>query len=1303
MGVSGGKQFRNKEENLRLLKVFAMSLNLRKDDPFKKEKKKKNWELSQSRAAVWTALGIILVLDIFNTISFTSGWILSLVVLDIFIGINLLQERKWARTWMLTRIALGFLVFVGISFVQQDWSRIIIEVGFSGSLILILTGTSKRIRWAGSIVLLFLFSVVGIGWDYTSYLYLNYRGNTLYQQGRYSEAINFLEEELTVAERIFGRDDPDVALSLNNLAVLYDDLGDYAKAEPLYQRSLEIREKALGSDHPGVAESLSNLAALYFTIGDYSKAEPLYQRSLEIREKTLGSDHPDVATSLDNLAVLYDDLGDYAKAEPLYQRALEIREMVLGPDHLGVAASLNYLALLYRNMGDYAKAEPLHQRSLEIREKTLGSDHPGVAISLDNLTGLYFTIGDYAKAEPLYQRSLEIREKALGSDHPDVATSLDNLAVLYFTIGEYTKAEPLYQRSLEIREKALGSDHPDVAISLNNLALLYFTIGDYAKAEPLYQRSLEIFEKTLGSDHPSIAISLNNLARLYFTIGDYAKAEPLYQRSLEIREKALGSDHPDVATSLDNLAALYRKMGDYAKAESLHQRSLEIFEKTLGSDHPSIAISLNNLGVLYRNMGDYAKAEPLYQRSLEIKEKALGSDHPSIAISLNNLGVLYRNMEDYAKAEPLHQRSLEIREKALGSDHPDVAISLNNLALLYFTIGDYAKAEPLYQRSLEIFEKTLGSEHSNVARSLYNLAFLNASRQKYSSALEYFKEGLSIEERQIQNIFIIATEEQKLKFIQSISVSYESCLSLIRQQFIAEQDAVRYGLELVLRRKGIVLDAQSRSRGVLQGRLSESAGKDWNQHSSLRSDLSRLLLNKPEKMGYEDYRETIVSLQRQIEEIEKRLARESTLLAKELEQRKVTVKGVSKALAKNSALVEFVRIRDNDFAGGKWFPSGRYLAFVLSPDGEVELVDLGEARELEDYLVRVLSDIRKSIESPNVKSIRQSYGSLESFYTKVWAPLENSLEGVDKVLVSPDGLLNLVPFAALMDSNSRPLIERYSIAYVTSGRELIGADGELISPESELLLVANPAYDNEVFNSPIQVASTRSREFRGVFNPLPGTALEAKEIPPLVTGGEDRKRVLEGLNATEGAVKAARSPRILHLATHGFFLEDLEIPLDEGRGGPSSTVLYENPLVRSGLAFAGANHASEIAVGDDGILTALEISGMDLYGTDLVVLSACETGVGEVQTGEGVFGLRRAFALSGAKNLLMSLWPVSDKATVKQMVLFYTNLREMPPAEALRHAQLDTIKELEDELGIAPPMLWAPFILQGAQAFGKRE
>jgi CHAT domain-containing protein len=1031
--------------------------------------------------------------------------------------------------------------------------------------------------------------------------------------------------------------------------------------------------------------------------------------------------------------------GRYAEAIPLAQRVLELREKALGPAHPDVALSLNNLAVLYDSTAQPVKAEPLYQRSLAIREKALGPAHPDVALSLNNLAVLYEATGQYAKAKPLMQRSLAIREKALGPEHPDVALSLNSLAVLYEATGQYAKAEPLMQRSLAIREKALGPEHPDVATSLNSLAGLYKTTGQYAKAEPLYQRSLAIRKKALGPVHPDVASSLNNLATLYNSIGQYAKAELLMRSVLAIDEKSLGHTHPDVATSLDNLALLYKSAGQYAKAEPLMQRSLAIREKALGPEHPDVATSLNSLAGLYQATGQYAKAEPLYQRSLAIYKKALGQEHRDVALTLNNLAALYDATGQHVKAEPLYQRSLAIYKKALGQEHRDVALTLNNLAALYDATGQHVKAEPLYQRSLAIYEKVLGLAHPGVAAILGNLADLYAAQRNYGTANRLFTRSLNIQDRQIREVFAFTTEDQKLQFLEDVQWSYWGYLSMIHQHLKNDPQAVHDGFETVLRRKGVVFDAEARTREALRGRLSKAAHQEWGRLSELRSELAQMFLNKPQSLSTDQYQNKLATLQQQIEQSEQRLATESTLVNKELQQRSVTIDAVAKHLPTNAALVEFVKIRDRDFANGQWESSWRYLAFVLTANGNVALVDLGDASTLEGQIQGALHDIKVSIEARGLQLLKKpdsanpsqpNLQSLKTLYSQVWTPLEKALGTAEKVTISPDGLLNLVPFAALIDREEHAVVERYRLTYVSSGRELVASEGAVAKPESNLLLVANPAFDGTAQGVSRTEASLRSRDFRGVFSQLPGTEREAKEIPPLVTDRGGKRSVLVESKAIEGSVKSARSPRILHLATHGFFLQDEEIDLcaetrgvtvmktatlaekvlcEKARGvivvknaKPVPPKRYENPLIRSGLAFAGANKASEVTEGDDGILTALEITGMDLYGTELVVLSACDTGVGEVKTGEGVFGLRRAFALAGAKNLMMSLWPVSDEITANQMKAFYRNLQKLPPAEALRQAQLETIKELKAQYdGMAPPGLWAPFILQGAQALGQ--
>ena len=861
---------------------------------------------------------------------------------------------------------------------------------------------------------------------------------------------------------------------------------------------------------------------------------------------------------------------------------------------------------------------------------------------------------------------------------------------------------------------ALGQQGLKEVNELNQRAINLYQAGNYAEAISLARRALELQEQALGPTHPRVAYSLNGLGGWMYAAGDSVGARLLYERSLKILEQALGPTHPTVAGFLAPLAMLLMDMGDYAGARSLFERALKIQEQTSGPTHPTVGYSLNALAGLLQATGDYAGARLLYERALKIQEQTSGPTHLAEWTTLNALAGLLQKMGDYAGARPLYERALKIVEQASVPTGIMVALSLNNLAGLLTDMGDYAGARPLCERALKIEEQALVPvDPSIVAKSLNNLAVLEVVEGRFGFAAGLYKRGSLFQDRFIQNVFKTLTEAKKLTFIEFLSDDYSAYLSLLHQHLNADTDALRDGLELVLRRKGVVFDVQSRVREALKGRLSETARKDFDQLSALRSELAHFSRKTPDTMGADLYNDKMNALQQEIEATERRLANESALVEKELQQRTITIEQVAKQLPKHGALAEFVKIRDRDFAKMEWKSSWRYLAFILTAAGNVTLVDLGEADALERQADRTLEDIKVALTTRRKDHLLKSQESLAQLSALVWTPLVSALGQADTLIVSPDSQLNLVPFAALVERTGQPLVERYHLTYVGSGRELL-TTGAAFTPETELLLVANPAYDQTAPEASGPGTTLRSRDFRGHFDPLPGTEREAHEIPPLVSGPPAQKRVVVGPSATERVVTAAHSPRILHLATHGFFLQDKLVSRETSLRGVKIEMgsplaarprdqlrpqRYENPLLQSGLAFAGANHAGESTGGEDGILTALEITGTDLNGTELVVLSACETALGTIRTGEGVFGLRRAFALAGAKNLLMSLWSVDDEVTADQMKAFYQNLQTLSPADALRQAQRETIRRLKERDGIANPGLWAPFILQGATAF----
>jgi tetratricopeptide (TPR) repeat protein len=1159
--------------------------------------------------------------------------------------------------------------------------------------------------------------------------------NRLRDEGKLGDAIPAARQALAIERRLFGSANADVAQSLEWLAQSHLQRDEFDAARTALQESSAIRTKLYGEKDWRAVDARQAL------------------RDVEIRSRLTVEERRELITAEQansQVFALYRK-GEFRQAIGLAKQALSIRRRLLGDQHADTALSLNNLAELCRSLGDYAKAEPLNRQALEIYKKVLGENHPSTALSLNNLGCLYELLGDYAKAEPLFRQALEIRSKVLGHQHPDTALSLNSLAELYRSLGDYAKAEPLFRQALEIRSKVLGHQHPDTALSLNSLAELYRSLADYKKAEPLYRQALEIYKKVLGENHPSTAMSLDNLAALYRSLGDYTKSEPLCRQALEIRKKVLGENHPDTATSLNNLALLYKSLGDYAKAEPLYRQALEIRKKVLGENHPSTAMSLDNLAELYRSMGDYAKAEPLYRQALEINKKVLGENHQGYSSSLNNLATFYRSQGDYTKAEPLCRQALEIRKKVLGENHPDTATSLSSLAALYYSMGDYAKAEPLFQQALEIYKKVLGENHPDTTKSLVNLAALYYSMGDYVKAEPLYRQALEISLGGLSHNFGILSERQQLA-LESDSQWYLDCyLSLASSARIGDGTVYAY----VLESKGAVTARQSLVR--LERRRPDLKHL-FDELQTVGTRLANLSLASADPTHPEVRLQKIEALTEQKEMLEGKLAaqyrefaqtRDAARLGREEQLRKLQA-----AIPPQTALVDVLEYWHSPPPAAKKGPfefERRLVSFVVRHDAEVRRVDLGPVTPV----AKAINDWRQTYGRPGASNP----GS--DLRARVWKPLEPALAGAETILFSPDGPLCQFPLAALPGSKPHSyLIEERNIVVIPVPRlvpQLLASAGiqSADGPASAPLLIGDVDFGSEpgivsLAQSDAGLAVDHSRSaVRGdpnfIFSPLPGTAQEIEEIRTLYrqqfAGHEPQ--LVSGSKATEEILRTEASRhRWIHVATHGFFApESVPSALDRETGDkqPSGARLSEKannvrgnqPGLLSGIALAGANrragsHTSP-ALGanqepDDGILTALEVEGLDLANVDLVVLSACETGLGKSAGGEGVLGLQRAFQLAGAKTCVTSLWKVDDTATQVLMQEFYGNLWGIDPAtnkprkklgklEALKQAQLTMLRgydpaqkklrgldipaETANVHERGSPFYWAAFVLSG--------
>ncbi len=1173
------------------------------------------------------------------------------------------------------------------------------------------------------------------------------------RQGLYSQAEPLYKRALQGRERVLGKDHPDTLTSVNNLAFLYERQGLYGQAEPLYKRALQGNERVLGKDHPDTLASVNNLAGLYSRQGLYGQAEPLYKRALQGNEQVLGKDHPDTLTSVNNLAFLYESQGLYGQAEPLYKRALQGRERVLGKDHPDTLTSVNNLAGLYESQGLYGQAEPLYKRALQGRERVLGKDHPDTLTSVNNLAGLYESQGLYSQAEPLYKRALQGRERVLGKDHPDTLTSVNNLAGLYSRQGLYGQAEPLYKRALQGNEQVLGKDHPDTLTSVNNLAGLYSRQGLYGQAEPLYKRALQGNERVLGKDHPDTLTSVNNLAFLYESQGLYGQAEPLFKRALQGRERVLGKDHPETLRSVNNLASLYSRQGLYGQAEPLFKRALQGRERVLGKDHPDTLTSVNNLAGLYESQGLYGQAEPLYKRALQGRERVLGKDHPETLLSVNNLAFLYSRQGLYGQAEPLYKRALEGSKRVLGNDHPETLLSVNNLAFLYLRQGLYGQAEPLFKRALEGRERVLGNDHPDTLLSVNNLAGLYENQGLYGQAEPLYKRALEGSERVLgashphtlsiqlsycvllvnleknTNAFEILKQLEPRLFTYAAIQLQTTARQRVRRQFLLTQstfqDVVftlaaqhpstafsRYAAGVLLRWKRLQGDEDAYLARLVRTSDSPSIQALGQGVIELRSELSRLL-NSPTPDA-----DSIHLTLETLEARELELSEHSRRYKQHLTSRGVRADDVRSHLPARSALIEFKFYNPLNFQTRQWGQA--HVAALVLPrepvdrDG-LQLVDLGPASDIAKLWV----DLRHGFEQKqhyqpfwhvNLGPTSDSFSLLASyhrkwerdtpqqFYQQLFGKLAPHLKPFDTLYIAPDGFLHLVALSRLVLPDDRYWFEHQEIRQIHTGRDLIPSPS-FTRPEG-LVAFGGMDYDRHGTQKSASVRQpetivTAAADTRAMgrylakhitFGPLDHSGPEASEIAASFWDyAGSQPAVFRGPEATEAQLKSLQTPpRVLHLATHGFYL-------------PREGVASERPMALSGLALAGANQGMQGELsprGEDGILYALEAQNLNLEGTELIVLSACDTAKGTIDYADGVYGLTRAFRIAGARNVLMTLWPVGDASARAFMQTFY---REWF-GQGMEDAALALTKTREAflkhrNMAWRDSQVWAPFVL----------
>jgi CHAT domain-containing protein/tetratricopeptide (TPR) repeat protein len=881
------------------------------------------------------------------------------------------------------------------------------------------------------------------------------------------------------------------------------------------------------------------------------------------------------------------------------------------------------------------------------------------------------------------EKILLMCEKEFGKTDPNYGTMMVMLAGMQEEMGLLQQANINYQNAFQIMENAPAEFFSVKGAILSGLGSVNTKLSDFAKAEKYFQQAEAFVLKNNGDNDQLYSKILNDIGQFHMTTGNFPKAETYFTKGLEINKRVFGEKHYACGHSMNNLGMLYSEMGNYEKAITYLEKAIEIWKATLGENHPRVGDALSQVALLFVINNGYDIAENIYLKVLSIYKAAYGTKDGRCATIINNLAMVYTKKNELTKAEEYGQLALEMKKEYYGTKSAFYAGSLSYLGTIKLRQLKFAESEKLVNESLAIFKTLYGPKH-DYSSMTKNLAISYTLQKNPAKASPLFNQQLNENLNKIDFLFPSLSEQERLLYCQTMMDDFDyfyffGSLFYKQQQSILE-DIFNYNINT----KGIVLNSFNRVRSRILKSGNANLIAQMEQWKGKRDQLSKvwqMSVEEKAKSGIDE-----LQLETEVNDLERKLSLSSEEFAKQSDKKRYTWKDIQRKLKPNEAGIQIIRYHSyRDFQSD----SVKYFALIIKSTSKIpEMVILPDGTRLEQRSAKFYINA--------VKTQQDDMLSYDAF----WKPFETSLKGMGKVYVCPDGVFNQINFNTLKNpATTKYLIDEYEIQQVTNLKDLLVVKTN--KPLKTAKIVGFPDYKylaNSEGGSQNSVSTSEelTRDFSGMQIPeLPGTEEEVSSISDLLTGRGIISEVLTGKEATEAALKQTVSPSILHIATHGFFLKDVDLSgsVTAEYIGVKTEKLKENPLLRSGILLAGAQRT--VSSGsrqseNDGILTAYEMMNLNLDNTQLIVLSACETGLGEVQAGEGVYGFQRALIIAGAGAVMMSLWKVDDKVTRELMVAFYQlRMEGNSVRDAFRKAQQKIRKSNPD------PHFWGAFVLIG--------
>ncbi len=962
----------------------------------------------------------------------------------------------------------------------------------------------------------------------------------------------------------------------------------------------------------------------------------------------------------------------------------------------------------YQQKKQFDKAVFYAEQTLRIVEAEEGNNTELYADKVLMLAYMHSLNSNADSAVYYLEKELEIRQRFKADNPVKYEQCLNNLGSMYEEIKDYEKALKCYTESANLFKDLHGEEDSDYLFRLNKIALLAQTMNQYLTASSVFEQCLELVEKYYGNDHIFFGVVSNNLARLYYNMGIYNKALPMFQNALANFGKNDGPDSYNYGVTLDYLGNLYQTLGQYEKALEYYLMAHENFAVSVGKEHFSYGINLSNIGLLYKGLEQYSNALPYFEEAITVATKTMGKNHWQYGTFLNNLAGIYQDLGRFSEALPLYRESVEHAERILGKNHSYYGLRLNNLANLLQVMGRLNEALPLLEEVKQNMMQSVGPDHLYYSVALMNLARLHCQMKNPDVAVPVYREAYRNNYDNIRRNFAFLSENEKEDFAKSISGNFNTYRSFFSDYSVQMPELAADVYNIELSTKGMILQSGIQMRRSILQSGDERIVKKYDEWQAIRESIAKQYA-QPVGSRIADLKNS----EQQAEVLEAELNSLSAAFQQSSLLGNVQWGDVQKKLKQGEVAVEFASFNYliDEVETGKTL----YVALVLRP-GDVypQLVRLFEQQQLDSLLLsssdmKLVNNLYRGITIFYQGGPEIDYG--KRLYELVWKPIEHLVADGSTVYYSPSGTLHQIAFAAIVDSDKKLLSDRYQLVQLSTTAMLAQASRFTAEKPSLIALFGGIAYEvdnNELLATADKIAKDKDFISRSIsvelerggteWNYLPGTLTEINEIAALVKKKKIKVQTFSGKEAVEESFKSLggnNSPRIIHIATHGFFFPDVLKSEGKSEMNLSGEEIYrssENPLNRAGLLFAGANMAwSGYAIQgiDDGILTAYEVSNVTLGSTQLVVLSACETGLGEIKGSEGVFGLQRAFKAAGAEYLMMSLWKVPDAETAMFMKYFYEQyLSGKSIQDSFHYTQQYMKSKFREE-----PAKWAAFVL----------